>query len=81
MGMHCLKCGGQLAPDAKEPLCSYCKNDIAREMINKNPTWALKVALEVALEAIADALNDLQIDIKTIKEVQKEIIEAIKQKP
>jgi ribosome maturation protein Sdo1 len=77
MGMHCLKCGGQLAPDAKEPLCSYCKSDIAREMINKNPTWALKVALE----AIADALSDLQIDIKTIKEVQKEIIEAIKQKP
>jgi hypothetical protein len=73
MGMHCLKCGGQLAPDAKEPLCSYCKSDIAREMINKNPTWALKVALE----AIADAINDIKTDINNLKEAQKEIIKAI----
>jgi hypothetical protein len=73
MGMHCLKCGGQLAPDAKEPLCSYCKSDIAREMINKNPAWALKVALE----AIADAINDIKTDINNLKEAQKEIIKAI----
>jgi hypothetical protein len=77
MGMHCLKCGGQLAPDAKEPLCGFCKNDIAKEVINKNPIWALKVTLE----ALADAINDLKTDINTIRETQKEIIEAIKQKP
>ena len=77
MGMHCLKCGGQLTPDAKEPLCGFCKNDIAKEVINRNPIWALRVAFE----AIADAINDLKTDINTIKEVQKEIIEAIKQKP
>jgi hypothetical protein len=41
MGMHCLKCGGQLTPDAKEPLCGWCKKDIAKEEISKSPTWAL----------------------------------------
>ena len=77
MGMHCLKCGGQLAPDAKEPLCSYCKSDIAREMINKNPTWALKVALE----ALSNNLDDLQRDVNTLKGEIKILYEAIRQKP
>ena len=77
MGMHCLKCGGQLAPDVKEPLCGFCRNDIAKEVIAKNPIWAIRIAFEV----IADTIDDIKIDMKTIKEVQKEIIEAIKQKP
>jgi cell division protein FtsB len=77
MGMHCLKCGGQLAPDTKEPLCGFCKNDIAKEVINRNPIWALRVTLE----ALADTINDLKADINNLKELQKEIIEAIKQKP
>jgi hypothetical protein len=77
MGMHCLKCGGQLTPDAKEPLCGFCRNDIAKEAINKNPIWAIRIAFE----AIADAINDIKTDVNTIKEVQKEIIEAIKLKP
>jgi hypothetical protein len=74
MGMHCIKCGCQLSSDTKEPLCGFCRNDIAKEVITENPTWALKVALE----AIAEALSDLQIDVNAIKELQKEIIEAIK---
>ena len=77
MGIHCLKCGGQLSPDAKEPICGFCKNDIAKEEINKNPIWAI----DIALGAIADAINDIKADINNLKEVQKEIIEAIKQKP
>jgi hypothetical protein len=77
MGMHCLKCGGQLTPDAKEPLCEFCKNDIAKEEINKNPLWAI----DVALQAIVFTVNDLKADIDNLKELQKEIIEAIKQKP
>jgi hypothetical protein len=77
MGMHCIKCGGQLLPDTKEPICGFCKNDIAREAINKNPIWAIRIAFE----AMADEINDLKTDINTIKEIQKEIIEAIKQKP
>jgi hypothetical protein len=77
MGIYCLKCGGQLAPDVKEPLCSYCKSDIAREMINKNPTWALKVALE----ALSNNLDDLQRDVNTLKGEIKILYEAIRQKP
>ena len=77
MGIHCIKCGGQLIPDAKEPLCVFCQNDIAKEAIVKNPIWAIRIAFET----IADTINDIKRDVNTIKEVQKEIIEAIKHKP
>jgi hypothetical protein len=77
MVMYCLKCGGRLAPDAIEPLCGFCKNNIAKEEINRYPIWALRVAFE----ALADTINNLKADIDNLKEVQKEIIEAIKQKP
>jgi hypothetical protein len=77
MGMHCLKCGIQLAPDTKEPLCGFCRSDIAKEAINKNPLWAI----DVALQAIAFTINNLKADINNLKELQKEIIEAKKQKP
>jgi len=73
MGIHCIKCGIQLAPDAKEPLCVFCRNDIAKEAIVKNPIWAIRIAFET----IADIINDTKRDVDKIKEV----IEAKKQKP
>jgi hypothetical protein len=76
MRMHCLKCGGQLPPDVNEPLCEFCKDKMAKDVIAKNPLWAI----EVAFEAIVFAVNDLKADVNNLKELQKEIIEEIKQK-
>lgn len=76
MPMHCLRCGGQLNPDAKEPLCYYCKSEVAREMISNNPAWALRVALE----ALSDELNDLKTQIQTLKKDINTLYETIKQK-
>ena len=77
MGVHCLFCGGQLPPDAKEPLCVYCKTLLVKEAIHREPIWALRVMLE----ALADTINDIKTDIRTIKEEQKEITKAVKLKP
>jgi hypothetical protein len=76
MPMHCLRCGGQLNPEPKEPLCSYCKSEIAREMIIKSPTWALRIALE----ALSDELNDLKREIQIFSEETKKLLETLKQK-
>jgi predicted amidophosphoribosyltransferase len=65
--MHCLKCGGQLNPDAKEPLCSYCKSEVAREVISKSPTWALRIALE----ALSEELDDLKRAIQELKTLEQ----------
>jgi hypothetical protein len=65
--MHCLRCGGQLNPDTKEPLCSYCKSEVAREIISKSPTWALRIALE----ALTEELDDLKREIQTFSEELK----------
>jgi hypothetical protein len=76
MPIHCLRCGGQLNPESKEPLCSYCKSEIAKEMIIKSPTWALRIALE----ALSDELNDLKREIQTFSEETKKLLETLKQK-
>ena len=76
MPMHCLRCGGQLNPETKEPLCSYCKSEIAREMINKAPIWGLKVVIET----LAEIIDNLRLETITLKDEVKKISEALKQK-
>jgi hypothetical protein len=76
MPMHCLRCGGQLGPETKEPLCSYCKSEVAREIISKSPTWALRVLLE----ALYEDLDDLKTQIQTLKKDINTLYETIKQK-
>jgi len=65
-----------LNPESKEPLCSYCKSEIAREMIIKSPTWAL----QIALEALSEELNDLKREIQTFSEETRKLLETLKQK-
>jgi cell division protein FtsB len=72
MPMHCLRCGSQLNPEAKEPLCYFCKSEVAKEMILEDPARALRTALGV----LSEELNTLKTQIETLKKD----INTIKQK-
>jgi hypothetical protein len=76
MPIHCLRCGGQLNPEPKEPLCSYCKSEIAREVIIKSPAWALRIALE----ALSEELNNLKREVQTFSGETRKLLESLKQK-
>jgi DNA-directed RNA polymerase subunit RPC12/RpoP len=62
--MYCLRCGVQLVPNYKEPLCAYCRSQIAIEEISKDPVWAL----HKILEALATEVDNLK---KRIQELEK----------
>jgi hypothetical protein len=66
--MYCLKCGAQLPIDTKEPLCQYCRSQIAKEEIMKDATWAIRIALET----LGQELNGIMRELKTLKTAPKQ---------
>jgi hypothetical protein len=66
--MHCLKCGCQLPIDAEEPLCQYCRSQIAEGEIMKDATWAIRIALK----ALGQELADMAKELKTLKAASKQ---------
>jgi hypothetical protein len=58
--MYCLKCGVQLPIDTKEPLCQYCRSQIAKEEIMRDATWAIRIALEALGQELADMARELK---------------------
>jgi hypothetical protein len=66
--MHCIKCGVQLPIDSKEPLCTYCRTETAKEEILKDPTWAMRVTLE----AFGMEINQIRKELKALKARSKQ---------
>jgi DNA-directed RNA polymerase subunit RPC12/RpoP len=58
--MYCLRCGVQLAPNYKEPLCAYCRSQIAVEEILKDPVWGLYKALEALSIEVKNLMKRVQ---------------------
>ena len=64
-GMYCVKCGVRLPPDFKEPLCAYCRSQIAIEEMSKDPIWAL----HKILENLATEMDNLKIRILELEKM------------